>query len=53
MRIFCGIDGVNCVVGAEQIGIKPAGTMPHALNICLCEGQQKEAGQAFNGFIAE
>ena len=45
--------GVNCVVGAEQIGIKPTGTMPHALNICFCEGQQKEAWQAFDGFIAE
>ncbi|MGQ4871172.1 MAG: nicotinate phosphoribosyltransferase [Candidatus Thorarchaeota archaeon] len=28
-----GCDGVSCVLGAELLGLKPAGTMPHALVI--------------------
>jgi len=37
------MDSVSCVSGAEQIGIKPTGTIPHALNICFGECKQKEA----------
>ncbi len=48
-----GMDGVSCVVGAEPIGIKPTGTMPHALNICFGEGKQNEVWQAVDDVIAE
>ncbi|NPV89111.1 nicotinate phosphoribosyltransferase [Coprothermobacteraceae bacterium] len=37
-----GMDGVSNVAGAERIGIKASGTMPHALVLCL-----KEPGIAF------
>ena len=48
-----GMDGVSCVVGAERIGLKATGTMPHTLMICFGEGKQKEAWKAFDEVIAE
>jgi len=41
-----GLDGVSSLIGAEIIGIKPGGTMPHALIIVM--RSQKEAWKAFN-----
>ncbi|MHA1632700.1 MAG: nicotinate phosphoribosyltransferase [Candidatus Freyarchaeota archaeon] len=41
-----GLDGVSGVLGAEQIGINPSGTMPHALIIVF--GGQVEAWKAFD-----
>ena len=46
-----GMDAVSCVAGAEQIGLKPTGTMPHALIICFGEGKHKEAWKAFDEVI--
>jgi nicotinate phosphoribosyltransferase len=48
-----GMDGVSCVVGAERIGLKATGTMPHALIICFGEDRQKEAWKAFDEVIAK
>ncbi|MBE0517259.1 MAG: nicotinate phosphoribosyltransferase [Methanophagales archaeon] len=48
-----GMDGVSCVVGAERIGLKATGTMPHALMICFGEDSQKEAWKAFDEVIAK
>ncbi|NQE45759.1 putative nicotinate phosphoribosyltransferase [ANME-1 cluster archaeon GoMg2] len=48
-----GMNGVSCVAGAERIGLKPTGTMPHSLIICFGEGKQKEAWKAFDDVIAE
>jgi nicotinate phosphoribosyltransferase len=48
-----GMDGVSCVAGAERIGLKAAGTMPHSLIICFGEGKQKEAWKAFDEVVAE
>ena len=48
-----GMDGVSCVVGAERIGIKATGTMPHALIICFGEDRQKEAWKAFDEVVAK
>ncbi|MDI6811611.1 MAG: nicotinate phosphoribosyltransferase, partial [archaeon] len=47
-----GMDGVSCIAGAERIGIKATGTMPHALMICFGEDRQKEAWKAFDEVIA-
>jgi len=44
-----GIDGVSSIIGAEKIGIKPSGTMPHALIIVI--GDQVEAWKAFDEVI--
>ena len=46
-----GMDAVSCVAGAERIGLKPTGTMPHALIICFGEGKHKEAWKAFDEVI--
>jgi nicotinate phosphoribosyltransferase len=48
-----GMDGVSCVVGAERIGLKATGTMPHTLMICFGEDRQKEAWKAFDDVIAK
>ncbi len=44
-----GLDGVSSLIGAEVIGIKPSGTMPHALVIAM--GSQVEAWKAFDEVI--
>lgn len=41
-----GFDGVSSLKGAETIGAKPMGTMPHALIIAI--GNQVEAWKAFD-----
>lgn len=41
-----GFDGVSSLIGAEAIGEKPMGTMPHSLIICF--GNQKSAWKAFD-----
>jgi nicotinate phosphoribosyltransferase len=41
-----GMDAVSCVAGAEAIGAKPSGTMPHALMIVF--GDQVTAWKAFD-----
>ncbi|MHC1636086.1 MAG: nicotinate phosphoribosyltransferase [Candidatus Methanospirareceae archaeon] len=43
-----GMDGVSNVAGADAIGIKASGTMPHSLIICFGEYKQKEAWKAFD-----
>ncbi|NIM44791.1 MAG: nicotinate phosphoribosyltransferase, partial [Nitrososphaeria archaeon] len=40
-----GFDGVSSLKGAEVIGAKPTGTMPHALIIAM--GDQVKAWKAF------
>jgi len=41
-----GFDGVSSLIGAEIIGKKPMGTMPHSLVICF--GDQVKAWKAFD-----
>ena len=41
-----GLDGVSSLIGAETIGIKPSGTMPHALIIVM--RSQTKAWKAFD-----
>ncbi len=45
-----GLDGVSSVIGAETIGIKPSGTMPHSLIIAI--GDQVKAWKAFDEVIS-
>jgi nicotinate phosphoribosyltransferase len=45
-----GLDGVSSLIGAETIGIKPSGTMPHALIITM--GGQVAAWKAFDEVIS-
>jgi len=45
-----GLDGVSSLIGAETIGGKPSGTMPHALIIAM--GGQVEAWKAFDEVIS-
>jgi len=45
-----GLDGVSSLIGAEIIGIKPSGTMPHALIIAM--GDQVKAWKAFDEVIS-
>ena len=44
-----GLDGVSSLIGAETIGIKPSGTMPHSLIIAM--GDQVKAWEAFDEVI--
>lgn len=46
-----GFDGVSSLIGAETIGQKPTGTMPHSLIICF--GDQREAWRAFDEVMPE
>ncbi|MGQ9639377.1 MAG: nicotinate phosphoribosyltransferase [Candidatus Bathyarchaeia archaeon] len=46
-----GLDGVSSLSGAETIGKKPMGTMPHALIIVF--GDQAEAWKAFDEVMPE
>ena len=41
-----GFDGVSSLIGAETVGEKPMGTMPHSLIICF--GDQRAAWRAFD-----
>ncbi|RLE63294.1 MAG: nicotinate phosphoribosyltransferase [Thermoprotei archaeon] len=45
-----GCDGVSCVLGAEFLGVKPMGTMPHSLIIIYraIRGNHAEAWRAFH-----
>jgi len=45
-----GCDGVSCVRGAEFLGLKPMGTMPHSLMIIYraIKGDHSEAWKAFH-----
>jgi nicotinate phosphoribosyltransferase len=45
-----GFDGVSSLKGAEVIGAKPTGTMPHALIIAI--GDQVKAWKAFDEIIS-
>jgi nicotinate phosphoribosyltransferase len=45
-----GFDGVSSLKGAEIIGAKPTGTMPHALMIMF--GNQVEAWKAFDEVVS-
>ncbi len=46
-----GADGVSAVCSAAALGIEPAGTMPHALVLCL--GDTVDAAKAFREVIGE
>ena len=46
-----GLDAVSSLKGAEIIGMKPVGTMPHALIIVM--GDQVEAWKAFDEIMPE
>ncbi|MEM3387665.1 MAG: nicotinate phosphoribosyltransferase [Nitrososphaerales archaeon] len=43
---IAGLDGLSNVLGSKLLGVKPAGTMPHAM--ILCFGNQKDAWLAFD-----
>ncbi len=45
-----GCDGVSSIIGAEHIGKRPSGTMPHALILTLGE---EEAWKKFDEFVEE
>ncbi len=44
-----GCDGVATVIAAELIGLRPSGTMPHALILCM--GSTVDAARAFDEVI--
>jgi len=46
-----GCDAVSSIIGAELAGVKPVGTMPHAL--ILVFGSQAEAWKAFDEIMPE
>lgn len=48
---IAGFDGISAVLSAEMLGIKPTGTMPHALILII--GDQVEAWKAFDKYVEE
>lgn len=46
-----GFDSASNLLGAELMGIKPVGTMPHAL--ILCFNDQAKAWKAFDDFVSK
>jgi len=48
-----GCDGVSCVKGAELLGIRPSGTMPHSLMVIFraVRGDHTQAWEAFNKHV--
>ncbi len=46
-----GCDGVSCIVGAEEVGVEPQGTMPHSLTIIF--DHPKKAFEAFDEVLPE
>lgn len=50
-----GFDAVSCILGAEFLGKKPLGTMPHALLIIyrFVKGDHAEGWRAFDKYMPE
>lgn len=48
---IAGLDGLSNVLGSSLLGVKPAGTMPHAL--ILCFGDQRAAWLAFDEVVSK
>lgn len=46
-----GCDSISCIAGAEEVGVEPQGTMPHALTIIFDE--PKKAFEAFDEVLPE
>lgn len=46
-----GCDAISCIAGAEEVGVEPQGTMPHALTIIFDD--PKEAFEAFDDVLSE
>ncbi|MBS3790607.1 MAG: nicotinate phosphoribosyltransferase [Candidatus Thermoplasmatota archaeon] len=46
-----GCDGISCIAGAQEVGIEPQGTMPHALTIIFDD--PKKAFEAFDEALPE
>lgn len=46
-----GCDAISCIAGAEEVGVKPQGTMPHALTIIFDEPDK--AFKAFDEVLPE
>lgn len=46
---IAGFDGVSCILSAEKLGVKPTGTVPHAL--ILIEGGVEKAAEVFDKHI--
>ncbi|MBS3817018.1 MAG: nicotinate phosphoribosyltransferase [Candidatus Thermoplasmatota archaeon] len=46
-----GCDGISCIAGAEEVGVEPQGTMPHALTIIFDDPE--EAFKAFDEVLPE
>ncbi len=46
-----GCDGISCIAGAEEVGVEPQGTMPHALTIIFDDPE--EAFKAFDDVLDE
>jgi len=45
-----GFDGISSLIGAETAGVKPSGTMPHALIVAF--GDQVKAWKAFDEIMS-
>jgi len=45
-----GFDGISSLIGAETVGVKPSGTMPHALIVAF--GDQVKAWKAFDEIMS-
>ncbi len=46
---IAGFDGVSAILSADILGLKPQGTMPHALILII--GDQVEAWKAFDKYV--
>ncbi len=46
-----GCDGVSSIVGAEEVGVEPQGTMPHSLTIIF--GDPRKAFDAFHEVLPQ
>lgn len=46
-----GCDAISCIAGAEEVGVEPQGTMPHALTIIF--GEPDKAFKAFDEVLPE
>lgn len=53
VAMIVGFDGISHVAAANELGVKPSGTMPHALMLSMGKNKQEKAFKAFDNGVPD